>query len=126
MSRTVSQIHVARVAACAVGLAFAAREEHEAVDALLSMAENEMGVLAAARRQIADLKHLDEALRACAGTLLDAASTRALARRAAVAGPSSQAATPPVHSSPQGGRPTAPLSGVATTASRPPAGQEER
>lgn len=125
MSRAADQTYVARVAACAVGLAFAGRDEHEAVDELVSMAEDETGVLTAAGREIAGLEHLEEALRSRAATLLDA-STRALAQRAAVTGPSSQGTTPPAHIAPQDDGATSPLSAVVATASQPPAGQEER
>lgn len=64
---------IARVGACAVGLAYAERSDDEAIDCLIDLAGGRIAVLAAARQRIRTLAGLDRQVIDHAVGLTDAA-----------------------------------------------------
>jgi hypothetical protein len=61
---------ISRVTACALGLAFAEREDADGLRELVGIAEAQEPVLAAARERISEVGVVDEATRARADALL--------------------------------------------------------
>jgi hypothetical protein len=71
---------LARISACAVGLAFAARDDGEALDELVDMAGGDLELVDAARTRLGDLAGVEQCVLRRADDLLAASRRRRVAR----------------------------------------------